>query len=385
PTYEREGIEAEEVAILRQRDLSEHVTGAGDRSQVFLELLSSPTLASKRWIYDQYDTTVRGNSVVQPGGDAGVLRIEGTPAGIAATTDCNGRYCYLHPRRGAKIAVAEAARNLVCVGALPTAVTNNLNFGSPLKPPIYYQFREAILGMKEACLVFETPVTGGNVSFYNETDGVAIYPTPVIGMVGIVENVDHLTGHAFAEEGDAILLLGESRGELGGSEYLYALRGEVAGPPPDVDLLAERRLQHAVLAMVQQDGIRSAHDCSEGGLAVALAECALADREAPRGIEVELPPDLPPVPLLFGESQGRIVVSCAPDAVAEAIRFARRHGVPCREIGRVGGPEGRFRISTGESGVDLAPREMADAYYGALPRIMDSVPDSRSTPAPTSS
>jgi phosphoribosylformylglycinamidine synthase len=210
---------------------------------------------------------------------------------------------------------------------------------------------------------------------------VAIYPTPVIGMVGVVEDVDHLTGHAFAEDGDAILLLGENLGEMGGSEYLYVMDGEVAGTPPEVDLLAERRLQHAVLAMIQQVGVRSAHDCSEGGLALALAECALADEEAPRGVDVDLDDDLAPIPLLFGESQGRVVVSCAPDVVEDALRMARRHGVPAREIGRVGEVGGPFRIRTGEAGVDLDSREMARLYYGAIPGIMDAVPDSRPSPA----
>jgi phosphoribosylformylglycinamidine synthase len=200
-------------------------------------------------------------------------------------------------------------------------------------------------------------------------------------MVGIVENVDDLTGHAFREEGDAIVLLGDNLGELGGSEYLYLMKGDVAGEPPGVDLLAERRLQHAVLAMIQQRAIRSAHDCAEGGLAVALAECALGDGATPRGVDVSLMDDLPPVPLLFGESQGRVVVSCAPGSTEEVIRLARRHGVPFREIGTVGPPGGRFRIRAGQSGVDLDPAAMADTFHNAIPRIMDAVPDSRTTTA----
>ncbi|HSR43158.1 MAG TPA: AIR synthase-related protein, partial [Longimicrobiales bacterium] len=381
PTYERPGVEDPAVAELRARDLAP-LAAEGDPSETLLKLVGSPNLASKRWIYEQYDTTVRTGTAMRPGGDAGVVRIRGTKKAVAATTDCNGRYVYLHPRRGAMIAVAEAARNLACVGAIPTAVTNNLNFGSPLKPPIYHQFREAVQGMAEACRLFETPVTGGNVSFYNETDGRAIYPTPVIGMVGVVEDVAHLTGSAFRQEGDAILLLGENTDELGGSEFLYVVHDEVAGAPPAVDLLAERRLQHAVLAMIQGVGIHSAHDCSEGGLACALVESALGDGEEPLGFEVALADEIPPLPLLFGEGQGRVVVSCNADDADEVRRLAGRHGVPCREIGRVGGPGDRVRITCGTSGVDVDLTEIADAFFGAIPRIMDRVPDAATTPTP---
>ena len=225
PTYEREGIEGEDIKALRETDVSAHLLPRGDLTELFQKLLGSPNIASKRWVYHQYDTTVRTATAVRPGGDAGVIRIRGTDKAVAATTDCNGRFVYLEPRTGTMIAVAEAARNLVCVGAVPTAITNNLNFGSPLKAHIYYQFREAVLGMKEACEVFETPVTGGNVSFYNETDGHAIYPTPVIGMVGVIDDASKIVGQMFRTEGDDIVLLGENTDELGGSEYLYVTRG----------------------------------------------------------------------------------------------------------------------------------------------------------------
>jgi phosphoribosylformylglycinamidine synthase len=279
------------------------------------------------------------------------------------------------------IAVAEAARNLVCTGAIPTAVTNNLNFGNPLKPHIYFQFREAVLGMADACRLFETPITGGNVSFYNETDGTAIYPTPVIGMVGVIERLDHITTYEFKDEGDAILLLGENTGEMGGSEFLYALHGEVAGEPPRVDLEAERHLQHAVLALIRNGLLRSAHDCSEGGLACALVESALGDGERPIGVDVTLDGDLDLLPLLFGEAQGRVIVSCSPENVDAVLREAGDHGVPCRVIGRVNGPGDRFRITSGPSGVDLALAELAGAFFGAIPRIMDRTPDASSPPA----
>jgi phosphoribosylformylglycinamidine synthase II len=386
PTYEREGVEDPEIQGLRERDLESFATGS-DPSEALLSLVGSANVASRRWIYEQYDTTVRTGTAIRPGGDAGVVRIRGTKKAIAATTDCNGRYVYLSPRRGATIAVAEAARNLVCVGAIPTAVTNNLNFGSPLKPPIYFQFREAVIGMAEACRFFETPITGGNVSFYNETDGRAIYPTPVIGMVGVVEDVAHLTTHHFKVEGDAILLLGENTDEMGGSEFLYALHGEVAGEPPRVDLEGERRLQHAVLSLVREGLLRSAHDCAEGGLACTLVESALGDGERPLGVEVKLDEDqeLPFLPLLFGEGQGRVIVSCLGENADEIRRIAEDYEVPCRVIGRVGSPEDRFRITSGPSGVDLDLAQLSEAFFGAIPRIMDRAPDVSAPPTPRAS
>ena len=372
PTYEREGVESEDVRALRSADLSEHLIPQGDLTRSFLLLLSSPNVASKRWIYEQYDSTVRTGTVVRPGGDAGVIRIRGTDRAVAATTDCNGRFVYLAPRRGAMIAVAEAARNLVCVGAVPTAVTNNLNFGNPLKPHIYFQFRQAVLGMAEACEAFETPVTGGNVSFYNETDGRAIYPTPVIGMVGVIEDVGRLTRQAFRAAGDDIVLLGENRGELGGSEYLYVTARLVAGEPPAVDLVAERALQHAVLALAHEGLLRSAHDSSEGGLACALAECALGDGTTPHGVRVELDDDLAPVAALFGEDQGRILITCDPSSTGEVLRVAERHDVPARRIGSVTDAKGGFHVAVRGGSVSANPATMADAYFGSLARIMDA-------------
>jgi phosphoribosylformylglycinamidine synthase II len=372
PTYEREGIEAEEVTALRAVDLSEHLIPEGDLTKSFLLVLGSPNVASKRWIYEQYDTTVRTATALRPGGDAGVIRIRGTDLAVAATTDCNGRFVYLEPRTGAMAAVAEAARNLVCVGAVPTAVTNNLNFGNPLKSHIYYQLREAVRGMAEACRAFETPVTGGNVSLYNETDGQAIYPTPVIGMVGVVEDVTKITPQPFQRPGDAIVLLGVNRGELGGSEYLYVTADLVAGAPPAVDVAAERALQQAMLGMVHEGLLASAHDCSEGGIACALAECALGDGEAPLGVRVELDDDLRPVAALFGESQGRIVVSCDPDRVDRVIAFAERHGVPAERIGSVLEAAGGFSIVVRDGSVSAPTEQIAEAYFGVLPSIMDS-------------
>jgi phosphoribosylformylglycinamidine synthase II len=369
PTYERQGVESDEIRSLRETDLAGHLEPEGDLSGPFLRMLGSPNIASKRWIYGQYDTTVRSSTAVRPGGDAGVVRIRGTRRAVAATTDCNGRFVYLEPRRGAHIAVAEAARNLVCVGAVPAAITNNLNFGSPLKPHIYYQFREAVLGMSEACKVFETPVTGGNVSFYNETDGRAIYPTPVIGMVGVVEDVDHITRHAFRNRGDVIVLLGSNSPEIGASEYLYVTAGLVAGRPPSVDLMGERALQQAVLAMIHEGLVSSAHD---GGLAATLAESALGDGDAPFGIDVVLDDDLPPIAVLFAESQGRIVLSCDPADADAVLRIADQHDVPARRIGTVGDPGGSLDIRLRRGRMSLSSARAAEAYFGAIPSIMDA-------------
>jgi len=372
PTYEREGIEGEEVQRLRAMDLSEHLIPEGDLTPTFLRLLGSPNVASKRWIYEQYDSTVRTNTAIRPGGDAGVIRIRGTKRGVAATTDCNGRFVYLNPRTGAMAAVAEAARNLVCVGALPTAITNNLNFGNPLKPHIYFQLREAVLGMAEACTYFETPVTGGNVSLFNETDGRAIYPTPVIGMVGLIEDVDKIIGHAFRRAGDDIVVLGENRGEMGGSEYLYVTADLVAGDAPAIDLEQERALQQAVLKMIDQRLLASAHDCSEGGVACALAESAIGNGEVPLGVEVTFDDALRPVQALFAESQGRIVVSCDPAHTEAVLALASHHEVPARRVGRVTESAAGFRVHVRDGAVEAELPAMAEAYFRAIPDFMDA-------------
>jgi phosphoribosylformylglycinamidine synthase subunit PurL len=373
PTYVREARESDEVVRLRDWTPAEiDTTNTREHAgRVLLRLLGSPNIASKRWVFNQYDTTVRTNTVYAPGGDAGVLRIRGTRRGIAATVDCNGRYVYLNPRRGAMIAVAEAARNVVCVGARPRAITNNLNFGNPLKPEVYYQLREAVLGIGEACAAFETPVTGGNVSLYNENPRGAIYPTPVIGMIGVLDDVERHMTMAFKAGGDAIILLGRNTDELGGSEYLKVVHGLVAGDAPAVDLDAERRLQELVLALNREDVLRSAHDCSEGGLAVCIAECAMGGDER-WGVDVELTDDIDAAAALFGEAQGRIVVSCAPDGVAGVIARAAAHGVPATVIGKVGERDGHFVMRSRDGArVDLPVGHLRDVYFSAIPRLME--------------
>ena len=332
-------------------------------NDILMQLLDTPTLASKRWIYRQYDHQVQNNTVIFPGGaDAAVIRVrpadESSPAnyrrGVAATTDCNARYVYLDPLQGAKAAVAEAARNLSCVGAEPLAVTDNLNFGSPENPVGYWQLASACRGIAEACRELGTPVTGGNVSLYNETldaqgNPQPIYPTPVIGMVGLIPDITQICGQCWQVEGDLIYLLGVSdsnsiqrQGGLGGSEYLATVHGVVAGKPPAVDFELERRVQEACRYGIRQGWLRSAHDCAEGGIAVTLAECCMSGR----GAEVCLPTQLQRFDaLLFGEAASCIVVSVGSNALADWETYLNTQLSCWLKIGRVT-DEANLRIST---------------------------------------
>ncbi|MGZ8411810.1 MAG: phosphoribosylformylglycinamidine synthase subunit PurL [Gemmatirosa sp.] len=373
PTYEPEAREADEVRRLRETDVHAIAERAEEADPVWTlrQLLASPTIASKRWVHRQYDTMVRTNTVIGPGGDAAVVRLRGTDKAVALKTDCNGRYCYLDPYVGAMAAVAEAARNVGCVGGRPKAITNNLNFGNPKRPEVYFQLREAVRGMGDACRALQTPVTGGNVSLYNENPSGAIYPTPVVGMVGLVESLDHVTRAGFQHAGHAIVLLGDNTDELGASEYLSRVHGVVAGAPPRVDLDGERRLIDALLEAITGGQVASAHDCSDGGLAVALAECAMADEERWLGAEIDLSAwaPLPRRALLFGEAQGRVVVTTTnADAV---VATAARHGVPARVIGTVQDAARGLSVRIGETAFTASLVELADAYHGAIPRLMD--------------
>jgi len=305
--------------------------------QVLLDLLGSPNIASKQPVWQQYDHMLFCNTVVEPGSDAAVLRVQGTRKGLALAADGNGRYTYLDPYEGGKLAVAEAARNVVCAGARPLAITNCLNFGSPERPEIMWQFAEAVRGMGDACRALQTPVTGGNVSFYNETLGTAIFPTPIVGMVGLLEDIAHATTQWFKAEGDVVFLLGETREELGGSEYLKVVHGLEVGRPPALDLARERAVQQVCLEAIQAGGVSSAHDCADGGLAVALAESCATTPKAWLGATLTLPGEMRPDALLFGESASRIVVSVQPNRAESVRAIARRHGVPCVELGVVGG------------------------------------------------
>jgi phosphoribosylformylglycinamidine synthase len=280
-------------------------------------------------------------------------------------TDCNGRYCYINPRLGAQSAVAESARNIVCSGGRPLAVTNCLNFGNPYKPEIYYGFSEAVAGMGEACRVFDTPVTGGNVSFYNEDPNRAVFPTPTIGMIGLIEQLDHITTQWFKDDGDVVFLLGENREHIGASEYLHAIFGENRGEVPPLDLEFEKRLQDSLLKAIQLGHLKSAHDVSDGGLAVALAECCISNRDRQVGATVEMTDNIRSDALLFGESQSRIIVTCSPEKAAELEQWFIGSKVPCTRIGTVGGD--RLRVN---DLVNLSLAEMDHAWFDSMPEFM---------------
>lgn len=312
-----------------------------DYNDTLLRLIASPNIGLKERVFEQYDHMVRTNTELLPGkGDAAVLGIKGTQKAIAVTTDGNGRYCYLDPYVGGMIAVAEAARNIVCVGAKPLAITDCLNFGNPEKPEIMWQFQKVVEGMSQACQILNTPVTGGNVSFYNESEELAIYPTPVVGMLGIIEGY-RVQGMGFKNEGDMIVLLGETKEELGGSEYLKRIHGKVAGQPPMIDLELENNIHTTCLQAIQQGIIKSAHDCSDGGLAIALAECCIVGKV---GAEITLDSTfIKPHYLLFSESQSRIILSLKKEKLEDLEKIASSHEVTFSIIGKV--KEGNLRIN----------------------------------------
>jgi phosphoribosylformylglycinamidine synthase len=314
---------------------------------------------------------VRTNTVNLPGFGAGVVRIKGTDRGLALSVDGNGRYCYLDPYRGAMLAVAEAARNVACTGARPLGATNCLNFGNPERPAIMWQFAKAVEGIGDACRALGVPITGGNVSLYNETDGRAIYPTPVIGVVGLLQHADHVVSRQFKRSGDVILLLGDDRVELGGSEYLKVVHDLVRGVPPEIDLMAERALQELLVALANERLLQSAHDCADGGLAVAVAECCFDTDEigADVGVDVQVSPDpaVNRVAGLFGESATRVVLSAAEGHVSQILERAAASGVPARVVGRTGGNLLRIAVN-GKTAVDLPVAEAERAWRNALER-----------------
>jgi phosphoribosylformylglycinamidine synthase len=344
-------------------------------------LLDSPNIASKRWVYEQYDSSVQASTVLGPGGDAGVLRVPGTEFGLAVTVDCNARLVALDPYEGGKAAVAEAARNVACTGARPLGVTDCLNFGNPEKPEVFFQFREACRGIADACRAFGTPVTGGNVSFYNESPTGAVDPTPTIGMVGLLERVDRRVPSHFAATGDDVLILGTTRGELGGSAYWSEIRRFVGGRVPPVDLEAERRLQELLVAAAGRGLLRSAHDAAEGGLLVALAEAAMGSAYAPSGLGATLDleryaPGVESEGLLYGEDAGRVVVSADPAHSAALTALAREHSVPHFHAGRVGGRTLELRVGSGVLSWDTDA--LRRTYFEAIPRRMQHADAERS-------
>jgi len=337
-----------------------------DYNLVLLELLSSPSLASKEWVYEQYDHMVQTNTIVLPGSDAAVLRLKGTNKAIAATTDCNSRYCFLNPYRGAQISVAEAARNLVCSGADPMGVTDCLNFGNPEKPDRYWQFKNCVEGIADACRFFNLPIVSGNVSFYNESPKGVINPTPTIGMVGIIDDTTRICSQYFKKEKDAIILLGTTKEELGASEYLKTIYGYIKGDAPALNLNEEMAVQASVLEAIRAGLVNSSHDCSEGGLAVALAECCISFKERMIGATIDnLPFEIRMDALLFGETQSRIIISCDRRYLGKIEEIAKRNGVLLRVIGETGGES--LRILHGKSEIiNLPLNDLNRHWRGAL-------------------
>jgi phosphoribosylformylglycinamidine synthase len=359
PAYYREVQSADLSKLPQPRD-----TGA-----VLRDLLASPNIASAAWAYQQYDHMVQTNTVVAPGSDAAVLQLKGYREGIAVTTDGNGRYCYLDPYMGSQLVVAEACRNLVCAGAEPAGVTDCLNFGNPEKPDRFWQFKQCVQGLADACRSFGLPVVSGNVSFYNETPDTAVYPTPVLGVIGVLKDVRRHCTAGFKQAGDVVMLLGDSYEDLGGTEYLKRIHRMVTGRPPRLDLQREKTVQAVCLAAVQEGLTASAHDCSDGGLAVALAESCIWGRT---GAEVALPDTPGGVRLdarLFGESPSRIVISARPENVARIKEMAAKAGAPLHVLGEVGGEALTIEVD-GRRQVSEKVAEMARIWREAIPALM---------------
>lgn len=360
PVNVREFKEPEYIKSTRTFDTSNLKSNYSIQEE-FFKVLTSPTVASKRWIYEQYDSQVRTNTVSIKG-DAAVLRIKEAPGkGIAVTTDCNSKYVYLNPYHGAMSAVCEAARNVVCVGAEPIGITNCLNFGNPYNPEVFWQFKEAIRGMGDACRALNTPVTGGNVSFHNESKSFAVYPTPTIGMLGVIDDLNYTMSMEFKSAGDKIYMLGNTRNELGGSEYLKVIFNEIQGESPIIDINEELTLQKTVLQLIRSKQINSAHDTSEGGLAICLAEKSIASKGL--GCSVDLKGDLSNNSI-FGESQSRVLVTVSANKVEEFEATCNSNSQLFHLLGEV--TESIFSVE----GVHTNHEELKEAYEGAIPALM---------------
>ena len=370
PVYIREAVEKKPDTPVAELVADDSL----DFKDLSLQLLSRPNIASKAWVYQQYDSMVQTNTVTPAGQtDAAVIRIKGTKKGLAMKTDCNSRYVYLNPKSGGAIAVAECARNIACTGAKPLAVTNCLNFGNPYKPEVYFQFKTAVEGMGDACRMFDTPVTGGNVSFYNETSlgggRTAIYPTPTIGMIGLLDDIDNLVESTFSQTDDAIVLLGDPELSLDGSEYLVMQYGTPGADSPSVDLTHEKNLQELLVTLAAKKLVNSAHDVSDGGLAITLAEKSIMNRDRMLGFEVDLEcagtDEAALQKMLFSEAQGRVIISVEPGKAGAVIEEANRLNVPVRVIGKVL-PEGGSIAVNGKPVAEFSIDELLHAYEHAL-------------------
>jgi phosphoribosylformylglycinamidine synthase len=359
PVYHKPSSEPEYYREFQA--MENEIPAVEDYKETLVKLLQQPTIASKEWVYDQYDYMVRTNTVVAPGSDAAVIRIRGTRKGLAMTTDCNSRYMYLDPETGGKIAVAEAARNIVCSGGVPLAITDNLNFGNPEKPEIFWQIEKAADGISDACRTLNTPVIGGNVSLYNETNGTAIYPTPVIGMVGLVEDIDHVTTQSFKAAGDLIYLVGETKDEFGGSELQKMAYGKIFGKAPELDLEKEEKVQAQILKAIRSGLLASAHDVAEGGLAVAAAESLIGSK----GLGANVKVSGNTTSALFSESQSRFLLSVKKENQEEFERL-----VDAKLIGEV--TEAPVLSISNEEGLVLAEQVevLEQAWKGAIPCLL---------------
>jgi len=373
PVYYPDAKEDPRIVELRAASPTHHAPRTP--TDALLTLLDAPSVASKKWVFEQYDSTVQASTVIAPGGDAGVVRVRHEDFGIAVKTDCNSRYVRLDPYEGGKATVAESARNVACTGARPLGITDCLNFGSPERPAVFYQFREACRGIADACRALGTPVTGGNVSFYNESPTGAVDPTPVVGMIGLLARADRAVPSHARASGDTVFVLGETRAELGGSAYWEVCQDFSGGQPPRVDLEAEKRLIDLLVTGAERGLFRSAHDCSHGGLGVALAEVAMGGPYQGHGygLDVDLTTHHAPLTthqLLFSESHGRAVITCSPERVGAVQALAGELGVPLFRAGTVGPKEGVFRIALRDGQIEESVSRLRDVYFSAIPRRM---------------
>jgi phosphoribosylformylglycinamidine synthase len=369
PVYIREAKEPDYLRYVQSFDFST-LPEPADLNQVLLKLLSSPNIANKNWVYEQYDTQVRTNTILLPGGDASVVRIKGTNKALAMKTDCNGRYAYLNPYKGAMIAVCESARNVACTGAVPLAITNCLNFGNPYKPEVYYQFKEAVRGIGDACKILNTPVTGGNVSFYNESPDYAVYPTPTIGMVGLIEDVSKMMTSYFKNEDDVIAVIGTMSEKtfdgVGGSEYLKVIHNLVTGDAPDIFPEREKNLINVLLEIINKKYISSAHDVSEGGIAVAIAESCIMNKLNPLGCKIGLNLNSRKDYTLFGENQNMIVISLNNKLEENVREICRKNSILYAAIGITGGET--ININ---NDINIALSDASEFYYNSISKIME--------------
>lgn len=365
PVYKREVKEPTYFNETRNFDF-DSLPEPKNYNEVLLKLLSTPNITNKNWVYTQYDTQVRTNTMLLPGGDASVVRIKGTKKALAMKVDCNGRYVYLNPYKGGMTAVCESARNVACTGAVPLAITNCLNFGNPYNPEVYYQFTEAIRGMGDACKMLETPVTGGNVSFYNQSKDYAVFPTPSIGMIGLLEDYEKMVTSNFKGEGDLIILLGNnSNNSIDGSEYLNTIHNLIKGDAPEINLEEEKKLIDTLIEAADKKLLKSAHDISDGGLAVALAECCIMDRDNLRGCKINFDYNTRKDFALFSESQGRAIISLDKKDLQSFSKICEKNKIDFIVIG-----ETTLNDFVLNDDVRTTPKDLSDAYFYSLEKIM---------------